>query len=394
MSEPILNIKSARQSIGEKSLAYAEIELLDVIYDLVGAKKYSSTVPDKNAIKNLRPINGVHSGYIFTKISWTDPRDEKEFLVEWDREDEADRLLKIREINLKIQNYLDFVQMEKKSKGIEEGLKWFPYSLYQEWLLGIYLTYPSLKESNVSVPPFRNINNQFFYEVASYMPREDFLIRFNKTIYDWIISMLPQSFNDENSKFLSDKHILYEPKLEFENWFMKNGLSVNECKNMLDPWDGRTSVTINDVNKALKKEGKFTFHDEPALTLSKEDILRNENRLLVKKTSELKAENRILKIPYKTRYRDLKEEIVVSHVTWDGISRDKPVEISKLQEVVDTQCRMKNGRFNKSALGKVLGCNRDTAYNLLLEDKEYSFLLRELDPTGKNLIKRVPFPDP
>ena len=262
---------------------------------MVGAKKYSNSVPNKNAIRNLRPINGVHSGYIFTKISWTDPRDEKEFTVEWNREDEADRLLKIREINLKIQSYLDFVQIEKKSKGIEEGLKWFPYSLYQEWLLGIYLTYPSLKEPNVSVPPFRNINNQFFYEIATYMPREDFLIRFNKTIYDWIISMLPQSFNDEDSKFLSDKHILYEPKLEFENWFMKNGLSVSECKNMLDHWDGRTSVTINDVNKALKKEGRFTFEDDPALTLSREDILRNENRLLVKKTSELKAENRILK---------------------------------------------------------------------------------------------------
>ena len=81
----------------------------------------------------------------------------------------------------------------------------------------------------------------------------------------------------------------------------------------------------------------------------------------------------------------MKEEIVVSHMTWDGIGRDKPVEISKLQEVVDTQCRI---RFNKSALGKILGCNRDTAYNLLLEDKEYSFLLRGLDPTGKNSIKR------
>ena len=40
----------------------------------------------------------------------------------------------------------------------------------------------------------------------------------------------------------------------------------------------------------------------------------------------------------------------MSHMTWDGVGRDNPVEISKLQEVVDTQCRMKNGRFNKSAL--------------------------------------------
>ena len=385
MNEAILNIKSAKQSIGNKSLAYAEIELLDVIYDLVDAKKYSSTIPDKNVISNLRPINGVHSGYIFTKIIWTDPRNNKKFIVEWDREDEVDRLLKIREINLKIQNYLDFVKMGKKSKGVEKGLNWFPCSLYKEWLLRIHLTYPSLKESSVSAPPFRNINNKFLYEIATYMPREDFIIRFNKTIYDWIILMLPQSFNDENSKFLCDKHILYEPKLEFENWFMKNGLYINECKNMLDHWDIRTSVNINDVNKALKKEGKFTFDNEPALTLPSEDILRNQNRMLVKNTPELKEENNsILKIPYKIRYRDLKEEIVVSHMTWDGIGRDKPVEISRLQDVVNTHCRMKNGRLNKSALGKILGCNRDTAYNLLLEDKEYSFLLKVLDPTNKN----------
>ena len=77
----------------------------------------------------------------------------------------------------------------------------------------------------------------------------------------------------------------------------------------------------------------------------------------------------------------------MSHMTWDGVGRNKPVEISKLQEVVDTQCRMKNGRLNKSALGKILGCNRDTAYNLLLKDEEYSFLLSELQPTDKTSIK-------
>ena len=80
----------------------------------------------------------------------------------------------------------------------------------------------------------------------------------------------------------------------------------------------------------------------------------------------------------------------MSHMTWDGVGRDKPVEISKLQEVVDTQCRMKNGRFNKSAFGKILGCNRDTAYNLLLEDKEYSFLLIGLDQTDISSMKRLP----
>ena len=384
MNQHILNIKKSRKSIDGDSFDFAKIELLDVIYDLSEAKKFKSKFIDKSAIKNLRPITGVHSGYITTKINWTDPRDNKEYFVEWDRNDEYDKITKIREINLRVKDYLDFVEIEKERVGIEEALKWSDCGLYEEWLLGVYIARPTLREFKEIAPSYRMLDNRFLYEIASYMPKDDYLIRFNKTIYDWIISMLPQSFNDENLKFLSDKHILYEPKLEFENWFMKNGLSVNECKNMLDNWDGRTSATINNINKALKKEGKFTFEDESALTLSREDILRNENRLLVKKTSELSAKNSILRIPYKTRYRDLKEEIVVSYMTWDGVGRDNPVEISKLQEVIDTECRMKNGRFNKSAFGKILGCNRDTAYKLLIEDKEYSFLIKGLAPANQS----------
>lgn len=389
MSEEILNIKKARKSIDGESLDFAKIELLDVVYDLSEAKIFKSKFIDKSAIKNLRPITGVHSGYITTKINWTDPRDNKEYSFEWDRSDEYDRLTKIREINLRVKDYLDFVESEKERVGIEEALKWRDCGLYEEWLLGAYIARPTLRESKEIAPPYRMLNNQFFYEIATYMPKDDYLIRFNKTIYDWIISVLPKSFNGGMKKFLSDNHILYEPKLEFENWFMINGLAINDCKNMFDKWDGKSSIALSEINRAIKEEGKYSFSDESALTLSSEDILRNENIALTKKTRELKAENRILKTPYKTRYRDLKEEIVISHMNWDGVGRDKPVEISKLQEVVDTQCRMKNGRFNKSALGKILGCNRDTAYNLLLEDKEYSFLLSELFPTDKSSIKRL-----
>ena len=383
MIEQILNIQNARESISGDSLDLAKIELLDVIYDLSEARKFKSKFLDKSAIKNLRPITGVHSGYFTTKINWEDPRSNKKYFVEWDRNDENDRLTKIREINLRVKDYLDFMESEKERVGIKKALQWRNCGLYEEWLLGVYITRPTLGESKKITHSFRMLNNRFFYEIAKYMPKDDYLIRFNKTIYDWIILMLPQSFNNENTKFLSDNHILYEPKLEFENWFMKNGLAINYCKNMFNEWNGKSFISLDEINRALKEKGKYSISDETALTLSREDILRNQNMALTKKTLELKGENRILKIPYKTRYRDLKEEIVLSYMTWDGIGRDNPVEISKLQEVVDTKCRMKNGRVNKSALGKILGCNRDTAYNLLLHDKEYSFLLRGLNPTNK-----------
>ena len=83
MSEEILNIRKARKSIDGESLDFAKIELLNVVYDLSEAKKFKSKFIDKSAIKNLRPITGVHSGYITTKINWTDPRDNKEYSLEW-----------------------------------------------------------------------------------------------------------------------------------------------------------------------------------------------------------------------------------------------------------------------------------------------------------------------
>ena len=61
--------------------------------------------------------------------------------------------------------------------------------------------------------------------------------------------------------------MLFEPKLEFENWFMKNGLAINECKNMFDDWDDKPAMALSEINKALKKSGKLTYNDEPANTL-------------------------------------------------------------------------------------------------------------------------------
>ena len=52
--------------------------------------------------------------------------------------------------------------------------------------------------------------------------------------FGWKFDMLPQIFSDINTKFLLDKHILFEPKLEFENWFMKNGILINDAPSLFD----------------------------------------------------------------------------------------------------------------------------------------------------------------
>ena len=78
--------------------------------------------------------------------------------------------------------------------------------------------------------------------------------------------MLPKSFNDNGIKFLPDKHILFEPKLEFENWFMKNGLLINDYPSLFDDFEGEE-----------KKE-----------SISELEILQNTDIAKTKKIKELR----------------------------------------------------------------------------------------------------------
>tara|TARA_X000001036_G_scaffold78167_1_gene69861 strand:- start:530 stop:1327 length:798 start_codon:yes stop_codon:yes gene_type:complete len=254
-------------------------------------------------------------------------------------------------------------------------VKYRESSYFGEWLLNIYLAHPTLREDVSTaefdaIVPHRTIDNKFLYKKATLMDSDNYLIRFNKTIYDWIIDMLPKSFNDKDSRFLSDQHLLYQPKLEFENWFMKNGLTINECKSMSDDW----KVIENEVSSAV--------------SISKLEILENENKALTKKTKELSHKLKNAKKNYLEEYEKLKTTWMVTDKNWLGEKLESSVKVTELQWKVDTQCRMKNGRFVKARFGVLLGCNRDTAFGIINQDDEFRYLVDTLYPkdTGGKYI--------
>ena len=344
MNEPQLNIKSASISYGKESAKYLEKDFVNVLYDLVKAREGSRQAPDKNKIENLTPINGVYSGYWINKVAWQDPRDNKEYTDEWERTDcdnEEDRLRAICNINSKIQDYNDWLKKEKEEKGIEATLQWIEIFPISEWALNFYLTSPSLKQSD-EIVPHRTIDNEFLYKSACNMDSANFIIRFNKTAYDWMIGMLPQSFNDKKSKFLSDQHLLYKPKLEFENWFMKNGLNINECKSLFDEYIRPQSISDEDIKNNLIVQMKKKIQEDQNLKREyRENIYR-------------------LKNPAKTRLEYMIQNDTIAN--W-----------------IDTHCRFKNGTINKTALGKELNVDRKTATKLLI-DLGQAYLLNPLYP--------------
>jgi len=338
MSEPILNIRNATASLGEKSKDYWGHDFMNVIYDLVKAKNLSSQAPDKNLIENLLPINGAYSGYFSTKMEWEDPRDNKFYTDEWkrtNRDDEKDRLRAIRYMNEKIKDYNDWLEKEKRTKGIEEMLSWYEQPYYGEWLLNIYLTYPTIGTSE-EIIPHRTIDNKFFYEKAIIMDSDNYFIRFNKSIYDYMMAMIGKDYRQ-----IKD-HLLYKPIIEYQNWFMKNGLIIDECKSMFDEYKKPKGLTDKDI------EHNFIVRTVEKLKESK------------KSERELKKENFQLKNPAKTRLKEMIQNETID--TW-----------------IDTNCRMKNGKINMTALGKELRIDRKTAEKLLIE-LDVAYLLRPLHP--------------
>ena len=323
--------------MGKMQKTYIKENFIDVIYCLVDAYKKSRITPDKDNIKKLCPINGAYSGYAINKVQFKDPRNGKTYIDTWERnraDNEEDRLKVIRKINEKIRSYNKFVKKHEKELGLDKIDKWqyHAQSEYPEWALSLYLSKPTLNSTG-QVMRHRKIDNHWFYQKATMIPRVEFILRFNKTIYDWIIHMLPQSFNDNGIKFLSDKHILFEPKLEFENWFMKNGLLINDYPSLFDDFEGEE-----------KKE-----------SISELEILQNTDIAKTKKIKELRLQVKMAKEPYRAKV-------------------DTMIEEKTLDDFIDKNCRKKNGKMNWAELGRQLGCHADTARKIMLETgKAYLF---------------------
>ena len=108
--------------------------------------------------------------------------------------------------------------------------------------------------------------------------------------------------------------------IEFQNWFMKNGILINQAPSLFD---------------SFESTGK-----------SELEILRTTDSVKTKKIKELRQKVKILKNPPLEKI-----ELMVNDGTLD--------------DWIDKNCRLKNGKLNLRALGRELGCDGKTAKNIL-----------------------------
>ena len=328
---------------------YEKIGVAEIVYTMCDAKKFSSDFIDYEKLKELLPIDYAWNGYWSNKVEFKDKRTNKTYTDEWDRNDEADRLRVLKKVNKLIQDFNDFYASEKERLGIEANWAKWGYTDeldYPLWAFNVYCIQPTTWKYPPNNPKLVNevrLDNEHCYIQGLNLTDKNFCIAFNKMIYQWIINMLPKSFNDGRSKFISSDHLLYHPKLEFENWFQAKGV-------MLD-----FAPSLTDIN-----------------TLPKDDItdlstIHNQLRVTTQKLQEEREKNKLLKSkPYRQRF-------------------DEDLKSGQLEIVIDEKFRTKGkGRIIKSKLADYYGCTDKTILDLLI--KYAPHLLRNDD--AKYLIDR------
>lgn len=316
--------------------AYEQIGLIEMVYKMCEANKINSDYIDNDKLKELLPINFAWGGYITNKVEFTDRRDNKTYTDEWIRGDEKDRLRVLTRINKKIQDFNQFYNEQQNELGIEANYQKWGYGEEYEFPLysfNVYFNQPTTwkyKQGEKLVHQV-TLDNQYSYIKGLNLDNKNFCIAFNKMIYTWIINMLPKSFNDGRSKFISDEHILYKPKLEFENWFQVKGVMIDFAPTLLD---ANTLPNLSETEKPV-------VHTSAS-------VLENQLRV----TTQALLKERELKKKYKNKRYE--------------VAFQEDLESGRLEKVVDSIRFKKNGNINKKKLSEHYGCTDKTILNLLV----------------------------
>ena len=321
-----------------------EWELDELILQMSGAYSVNKQVPEKERLKFLLPIKFVYAYYNEPKIFWKNPLndDKKEVSISlplFDKnmtpdEIENMRINSIRTINDEIQAYNDEVDayFERTPIGERNYNKYHHEPLFWEWGIRAVKELPSLQQNTHQDDVLGMIafNNKRVYKKAlQIQTQEEFVPAFNKMIYDYICLLVP------NGGFAED-HILRNPIIEFENWFMMNGLSSVHTISLMDFIDG-------EINNSLLAKTQQELDETKHQYSNAVKALKKKNQT-IKKLSVAKPEERLLSL----------------------------IRNQELDELVDTKCRHRaSGKVNWSSLSRELGCSDKYAKQLIIKHAPY-----------------------
>ena len=309
---------------------YVEIGLHNVLLHISGAYDISHQYPLSKKLENLLPINLIFGYYDANKpICWRSPNTGKEHSESFEPRNEESRLKAIRKINDLIQDWNEEVEKFELTAPINKAdlIKYRKHSFHWEWGLNAALSEPTISMQNNDFKRIVNWDNKYLFNKALQISKQEEYVPFlNKMIYDYLCLMAPDKHREE--------HLLHRPILEFENWFMMKGFSIEHTPNMLDMSDEK--VQSNPLAQKLQEveieKQNVTNEYSNLIKINRKQIkgLRKE----LAKVGRMAPEERFKEMAEKNELDKMIKEKGLIHkesgaTNWSGIAREIGVRSGK-----------------------------------------------------------------
>ena len=193
----------------------------------------------RSMIKYLLPIEKAYGYYTGDKAEFYDPQEDQVFYRNFKSNDEKSRLDSIAYINGRIDYYNRHTE-EQLRKGLINDSAYEIIPHLMQYAVKIRLAHPIIEKThdymtNNSVSLVRVINEQIIYNSATKLDNRLFVPRFNKMIYDYLKSIT-------KNKQLVPQNTLYNPVLEFEDWFMSCGIDIESTTSLIKGAKGAKNI--------------------------------------------------------------------------------------------------------------------------------------------------------
>ena len=234
--------KEIREKLYHK---YLEIGFQEVLYWISGAYSLNKKTSETEKLKNLLPISFVWGAYDNRPFEFECSITGKKYIEEWNDNNiergEEKRRIAIDIINKRITQHNRMCDDYNSTTAFEKRdiKKYRKENYYDKWLLNVRKSRETLNSESVNktlyqrknISGLSKINNKYLYKKALRAKNsEDYCILVNKMIYDYLQIITPRRITPD--------HIFHNAILEFENWFMIKGLSIEQTPNFFDVQDG------------------------------------------------------------------------------------------------------------------------------------------------------------
>ena len=236
-------------------------DIYAIIKSLVGHKDGALSRSPRGLIKQLLPIDAAFGYYLSNKVEFYDPIQDEVFYRNIKYDNEKLRLESIEYINGRIDYYNRLCDDEYAKSGaiydyIDPIFSWgVKVKLSQSMLTDTNRNSNSKTKETILV-----INNEYIYKCALKLDSEQFVERFNKMIYVYLIKI------SGGKKLLVD-NTLYNPIIEYEDWFMSAGIDVHEIKSLAEGLRGMKSsdkpVNYTKISNTKKINASYSIRANP-----------------------------------------------------------------------------------------------------------------------------------